>query len=69
MREQTFEKLYNMKLHGFAQALQEQLKDPAAASLIAARTLPLRVCAAYGKSSVRSTPFERPFVRLASPYM
>ena len=27
-REQTFEKLYRMKLHGMAQALEEQLKQP-----------------------------------------
>jgi hypothetical protein len=33
MREQTFEKLYGLKLHGLAQALQEQLKNPEAASL------------------------------------
>jgi DNA replication protein DnaC len=33
MREQTFERLYSLKLHGMAQALQEQLKDPATASL------------------------------------
>jgi DNA replication protein DnaC len=33
MREQTFEKLYSLKLHGFAQALQEQLKNPEASSL------------------------------------
>jgi DNA replication protein DnaC len=33
MREQTFEKLYNLKLHGLAQALEEQLKNPEAASL------------------------------------
>jgi DNA replication protein DnaC len=33
MREQTFERLYSLKLHGIAQALQEQLKDTATASL------------------------------------
>jgi DNA replication protein DnaC len=33
MREQTFERLYSLKLHGMAQALEEQLKDAAAASL------------------------------------
>jgi len=33
MREQTFEKLYGLKLHGMAQALQEQLKNPDVASL------------------------------------
>jgi DNA replication protein DnaC len=33
LREQTFEKLYGMKLHGLAQALQEQFTNPAAASL------------------------------------
>jgi DNA replication protein DnaC len=33
MREQTFEKLYSLKLHGFAQALEEQLKNPEASSL------------------------------------
>jgi DNA replication protein DnaC len=33
LREQTFEKLYGLKLHGLAQALQEQLKNPDAASL------------------------------------
>jgi hypothetical protein len=33
MREQTFEKLHNLKLHGLAQALQEQLKNPEASSL------------------------------------
>ncbi len=33
MREQTFERLYSLKLHGMAQAFEEQLKDPGAASL------------------------------------
>ena len=33
MREQTFEKLYRLKLHGFAQALEEQIKNPEASSL------------------------------------
>ena len=33
MREQTFDKLYSLKLHGFAQALEEQIKNPEAASL------------------------------------
>jgi DNA replication protein DnaC len=33
LREQTFEKLYSLKLHGTAQALQEQLNNPDAASL------------------------------------
>jgi DNA replication protein DnaC len=33
MREQTFEKLYSLKLHGFAQALEEQTKNPEASSL------------------------------------
>jgi len=33
VREQTFEKLYKLKLHGMAQALQEQLKQPDMASL------------------------------------
>ena len=32
-REQTFDKLYRMKLHGMAQALEEQLKQPDIASL------------------------------------
>ncbi len=32
-REQTFDKLYRMKLHGMAQALEEQLKQPDTASL------------------------------------
>jgi DNA replication protein DnaC len=32
-REQTFEKLYRMKLHGMAQALEENLKQPDMASL------------------------------------
>ena len=33
VREQTFEKLYSLKLHGFAQALQEQLDNTEASSL------------------------------------
>jgi DNA replication protein DnaC len=33
MREQTFEKLHSLKLHGFAQALDEQTKNPEASSL------------------------------------
>ena len=33
LREQTFEKLYSLKLHGMAQALQEQLNQPDTASL------------------------------------
>jgi DNA replication protein DnaC len=33
MREQTFEKLYSLKLHGFAQALEEQFKNPDMSSL------------------------------------
>ena len=33
LREQTFEKLYSLKLHGFAQALQEQLDNTKASSL------------------------------------
>jgi DNA replication protein DnaC len=33
MREQTFEKLYSLKLHGLAQALQEQIENPEASSL------------------------------------
>ena len=33
MREQTFEKLYSLKLHGFAQALEEQTRNPEASSL------------------------------------
>ena len=33
VREQTFEKLYSLKLHGFAQSLQQQLADSAASSL------------------------------------
>jgi DNA replication protein DnaC len=32
-REQTFDKLYRMKLHGMAQALEEQLKQPDMADL------------------------------------
>lgn len=32
-REQTFDKLYRMKLHGMAQALQEQLQQPDAVEL------------------------------------
>jgi len=32
-REQTFEKLYGLKLHGFAQALQEQINNPDVGSL------------------------------------
>jgi DNA replication protein DnaC len=32
-REQTFDKLYRMKLHGMAKALEEQLKQPDMASL------------------------------------
>jgi len=32
-REQTFEKLYRMKLHGLAQALEEQLRQPDMAGL------------------------------------
>ena len=28
LNEQTFEKLSSLKLHGMAQALQEQLKQP-----------------------------------------
>ena len=33
MREQTFDKLYSLKLHGLAQALEEQIKNPEASSL------------------------------------
>ena len=33
LREQTFEKLHQLKLHGLAQALQEQLRQPEVASL------------------------------------
>jgi DNA replication protein DnaC len=33
LREQTFEKLYSLKLHGMAQALEQQLQQPEAASL------------------------------------
>lgn len=33
LREQTFDKLYSMKLHGMAQALEEQFKNPDVASL------------------------------------
>lgn len=33
VREQTFEKLYSLKLHGFAQALDAQLKNPDTSSL------------------------------------
>jgi hypothetical protein len=33
MREQTFEKLYSLKLHGLAQALEEQIRNPEASSL------------------------------------
>ena len=33
LREQTFEKLYSLKLHGLAQALQEQLENTEASSL------------------------------------
>lgn len=33
LREQTFDKLYRMKLHGFAQALEQQLQQTEAASL------------------------------------
>ena len=33
MREQTFEKLYSLKLNGFAQALEEQTKNPEVSSL------------------------------------
>jgi DNA replication protein DnaC len=33
LREQTFEKLYRLKLHGMAQALEEQLKQTETASL------------------------------------
>src|SRR5512147_591929 len=32
-REQTFDKLYRMKLHGMAKALEEQLKQPDMADL------------------------------------
>lgn len=33
LREQTFEKLYSLKLHGLAQALQEQLENTEASAL------------------------------------
>jgi DNA replication protein DnaC len=33
LREQTFEKLYKLKLHGMAQALEEQFRQPDMASL------------------------------------
>ena len=33
LREQTFEKLYKLKLHGMAQALEQQIQQPEAASL------------------------------------
>lgn len=33
LREQTFEKLYSLKLHGLAQALQEQLENTESSSL------------------------------------
>jgi DNA replication protein DnaC len=33
LREQTFEKLHHLKLHGMAQAFQEQLRQPEATSL------------------------------------
>lgn len=33
VREQTFEKLYKLKLHGMAQALEQQIQQPEAASL------------------------------------
>jgi len=33
VREQTFEKLYKLKLHGFAQALEEQNRNPDMAAL------------------------------------
>jgi len=33
VREQTFEKLYSLKLHGFAQALESQLKNPDTSAL------------------------------------
>jgi len=33
VREQTFEKLYRLKLHGLAQALESQLKDPETGAL------------------------------------
>jgi DNA replication protein DnaC len=33
LREQTFEKLHHLKLHGMAQALEEQLRQPEATSL------------------------------------
>ena len=33
LREQTFDKLYGLKLHGLAAALEEQLKDPEISSL------------------------------------
>ena len=33
LREQTFEKLYSLKLHGMAQTLEEQLKNPDVTSL------------------------------------
>lgn len=33
VREQTFEKLYKMKLHGMAQALEEQLRQPETGAL------------------------------------
>lgn len=33
VREQTFEKLYRLKLHGMAQALEQQIQQPEAAAL------------------------------------
>ena len=33
VREQTFEKLYKLKLHGMAQALEQQIQQPEAAAL------------------------------------
>jgi DNA replication protein DnaC len=33
VREQTFEKLYKLKLHGMAQALEQQIRQPEAAAL------------------------------------
>jgi hypothetical protein len=33
LREQTFEKLNSLKLHGLVQAFEQQLSDPDAASL------------------------------------
>lgn len=67
LREQTFQKLYSLKLHGMAQALEEQLARPDASSLSFEERLAMLVDAQWLWRENRSLAARLKNARLKQP--